>query len=358
MSAVENTAYAVKVTDFGFTDPDDTAPNTLLAVKITIVPSAGTLTDNGTSVTAGQFISSSEISGGKLVFMPNQNLDGGPYFLCKFQVEDNGGTANGGVNLDPNPKVLDVNIAHVNHAPVGTSGTVTMVENTPYTLKAANFGFTDPNDPIANSLLAVKFTTLPAAGTLTDNGVALTTGQFVSVTDINNGRLLFTPNANLLGGPYFVCKFQVEDNGGTANGGVNLDPTPKVLDAGIVKINHAPAGTSATVTAVENTPYKLKTSDFGFSDPNDTPANILLAVKITLLPASGTLTDNGVAVTSGQFVSAVDISSGKLVFTPKSNLVGGPYFLCKFQVEDNGGTANGGVNLDPTPKVLDVKIVQ
>jgi hypothetical protein len=281
---------------------------------------------------------------------------GGPYFLAKFQVEDNGGTASGGADLDPVAKILDVNLVKVNHAPVGTSGTVTGFENATYTFKASDFGFIDPNDSPANTLLAVKFVLLPHAGTLTDHGIAVTANQSVSAADINEGKLHFTPNANLVGGPFFVCKFQVQDNGGTANGGVNLDPNPKVLDIELGKINHAPVGTSGTVNGTRNTPYTFKTSDFGFTDPIDSPPNTLLAMKFVLLPNAGTLTDNGVAVTANQFVSATDIIAGKLHFTPNTNLVGGPYFVCKFQVQDNGGTAGGGVNLDPNPKVLNIKI--
>jgi hypothetical protein len=233
---------------------------------------------------------------------------------------------------------------------------LTGVENTAYIFKAADFGFTDPNDSPPNTLLAVKFVLLPNAGTLTDNGIAVTVNQFVSAADIGAGKLHFTPNLNLVGGPFFLCKFQVQDNGGTANGGVNLDPNPKVLDIGISKVNHAPVGTSGTVSSAKNTTYTFKTSDFGFTDPNDSPPNTLLAVKFVLLPNAGTLTDNGVAVTANQFVSAADITAGKLQFIPDANLTGGPYFLCKFQVQDNGGTANGGVNLDPNPKVLYIKL--
>ena len=81
---------------------------------------------------------------------------------------------------------------------------------------------------------------------------------------------------------------------------------------------------------VENTNKIFAVSDFGFSDPNDTPANNLLAVKITTLPGSGTLTDNGVAVTAGQFVPVADITGSKLIFTPVANTVGSTSFT--FQV--------------------------
>ena len=45
----------------------------------------------------------------------------------------------------------------------------------------------------ANALQAVKITTLPGAGSLTDNGVAVTAGQSVSVADITGGLLKFAP---------------------------------------------------------------------------------------------------------------------------------------------------------------------
>jgi hypothetical protein len=116
--------------------------------------------------------------------------------------------------------------------------------------------------------------------------------------------------------------------------------------------NDAPAGTNKTLSTAEDTAYTLKTADFGFTDPNDTPANTLLAVKITTLPTAGTLKLNGVAVTAGQFIPATDIAANKLTFTPAANANGANYAQLSFQVQDNGGTANGGVNLDPSPNTL------
>src|SRR5205814_1404849 len=125
--------------------------------------------------------------------------------------------------------------------------------------------------------------------------------------------------ANANGAGYASFTFQVQDDGGTANGGVDLDPTPRTMTVNVTSVNDAPQGTSHTVTTLEDTAYTFTSSDFGFSDPADNPANALLDVEITTLPGSGTLTDSGVAVTSGQLVSAADISSGKLVFTPAAN---------------------------------------
>ena len=110
------------------------------------------------------------------------------------------------------------------------------------------------------------------------------------------------------------------------------------------------------VTTLENTAYTFAASDFGFSDPNNSPPNNFLAVKITTLPAAGTLTDNGVAVTAGQFIAVTDISGGKLKFTPAANASGAAYASFTFQVEDDGGTANGGVDTDPSPKTMTVNV--
>ena len=47
-------------------------------------------------------------------------------------------------------------------------------------------------------------------------------------------------------------------------------------------------------------------------------------------------------------MSVADISAGKLKFTPAANANGAGYASFTFQVQDDGGTANGGV--DPTPR--------
>ena len=117
-------------------------------------------------------------------------------------------------------------------------------------------------------------------------------------------------------------------------------------------VNEAPAGTDKTITTLEDTAYTLTVTDFGFSDAKDTPANTLLAVKLTQLPSSGSLTLNGVAVTADQSVTVADITDNKLVFTPALNANGVANANFRFAVQDNGGTANGGVDLDASPNTI------
>src|SRR5437763_521459 len=82
----------------------------------------------------------------------------------------------------------------------------------------------------------------------------------------------------------------------------------------------------------------------------------MLTDMYSTLPDAGCPKYNGTAVTAGQFVSAADIAAGKLVFTPAANANGSPYASFTFQVQDDGGTANGGVDLDPTPNTLTINV--
>src|SRR3712207_4393605 len=99
----------------------------------------------------------------------------------------------------------------------------------------------DPSDAAANALAAVKITTLPAAGTLTLSGSAITAGQFISAADITAGNLVFTPAVNANGASYASFTFQVQDDGGTANGGVNLDQSANTITVNVTSVNDAPA---------------------------------------------------------------------------------------------------------------------
>ncbi|MEZ0260537.1 MAG: cadherin-like domain-containing protein, partial [Alphaproteobacteria bacterium] len=350
-------SYTFTAANFGFTDPNDTPANTMTNVRITTLPAAGTLFLNAVAVTAGQFITLANINSGLLTFTPAANGNGGPYTTFTFQVQDNGGTANSGVDLDQSANTMSINVTAINDAPAGTNGTVTATEDTAYVFTAANFGFTDPNDPTnGHTLTNVRIASLPAVGSLRLNGVAVTAGQYITVANINSGQLTFTPVANANGTGYASFTFQVQDSGGTANGGVDLDASANTLTIDVTAVNDAPAGADATVTTLEDTSYVFSAANFGFSDAGDSPLNTLNAVRISSLPIVGSLLLNGVAVTVGQFVSAANITSGLLTFAPALNGNGAGYASFTFQVQDNGGTANGGVDLDQSANTITINV--
>src|SRR5207237_301703 len=139
-----------------------------------------------------------------------------------FQVQDDGGTANGGVDRSQERRAVTVDGTSVNDAPQGTNNTVSVLEDHSNTFATAHFGFSDPTDaPASDSLLDVKVTTLPGAGSLANNGIAVTAGQFVSASDIGRRKLMFSPAGTADGTADVSFTFQVQDDGGTANGGVD-----------------------------------------------------------------------------------------------------------------------------------------
>src|SRR6185436_5588559 len=156
--------------------------------------------------------------------------------------------------LDTVARTMTVNVTSVNDAPIGTNNTITTLEDTAYTFTTADFGFTDPSDT-ANALLNVRITTLPATGSLTLSGVAVTSGQFVSAANITAGNLKFTPAANTNGAALVAFTFQVQDDGGTASGGIDLDTAARTMTVNVTSVNDAPIGTNKTVTTLEDTVY-------------------------------------------------------------------------------------------------------
>ena len=126
------------------------------------------------------------------------------------------------------------------------------------------------------------------------------------------------------------------------------------LTININSINDAPAGIDTGISLSNAAQYTFSTGIFGYTDTGDTPANAFSFVKITTLPSSGNLQLNGSNITTGQAITIADIVSGLLKFVPPSNAYGSPYTTFTFQVQDNGGTSNGGVDTDPTPNTITI----
>jgi Ca2+-binding RTX toxin-like protein len=317
----EDTARALAVADFGFADVD--TGNTLQSVTLTSLPTAGSLKLNGLAVTASQVISVADLSAGKLVFTPAANANGTGYASFGFKVSD--GTA-----LSASAYTLTAHVTAVNDAPTASNRTITTNEDTARALAAADFGFADVDT--GNTLQSVTLTSLPTAGSLKLNGLAVTAGQVISVADLTAGHLIFTPAANANGLGYASFSFKVSD--GTA-----LSASAYTLTANVTAVNDAPTASNRTITTNEDTARALAATDFGFADVDT--GNTLQSVTLTSLPTAGSLKLNGLAVTAGQVVSVAEISAGKLVFTPAANANGSAYASFGFKVSD--GTALSAV---------------
>ncbi len=88
----EDGTLTIVAADFGFTDPLDSPANNFSRVKVTTLPGAEhSLKLNGTAVTAGDFVTVTDLNANKLTFEPVANANGSPYTTFTFQVEDDGG---------------------------------------------------------------------------------------------------------------------------------------------------------------------------------------------------------------------------------------------------------------------------
>ena len=93
--------------------------------------------------------------------------------------------------------------------PTAADNTVTTNEDTAHTFSAAEFGFSP--GVIGDALDRVRIVTLPTLGTLADRGTAVTANDYVNKSDIDAGRLVYTPGANASGSAYASFSFRVND---------------------------------------------------------------------------------------------------------------------------------------------------
>ncbi|MDB5578285.1 MAG: hypothetical protein JWR80_3461, partial [Bradyrhizobium sp.] len=358
ITASEDTNRVFTSADFGFTDPSDSVlPNTLAAVRITTLPAAGTLLNNGVAVAAGDSISAADIAAGHLVFVPAANANGAGYASFTFQVRDNGGTANGGVDTDQSPNTMTINVTAVNDAPTATNLTQSLVINedaaaTQLFSVAPAVADIDSGTVTATLTLDVAAGVLVGAGAGVLNGTVLTYTITGSPAAVNTALAAVTYDsaANFHG----TASVGIAVTDG-ANGPQGTNPTG-TISITVNSVNDAPAGTNNTITASEDTNRVFTAADFGFSDTSDSPANALDAVRITTLPAAGTLLNNGNPVSAGGFVSVADINGGHLVFVPAANASGTGYASFTFQVRDDGGTASGGTDTDASANTITIDV--
>ncbi|MDR4481114.1 MAG: tandem-95 repeat protein [Nitrospira sp.] len=137
-------------------------------------------------------------------------------------------------------QTVTLTVAAVNDAPAGANGTITATEDTDYTFAPADFGFSDVD---GHNLDRVWFTTVPAQGTLRWNGNTISANDFVVAWDIASGLVTYRPPADANGAALTSFTFQVQDDGGTANGGSDLDGTPNTLTIDVTAVNDAPVNT-------------------------------------------------------------------------------------------------------------------
>ena len=313
VATAEDTPYTFTADDFNFSDPD--TGDALSSVKITSLPTAGTLTLDSTAVMTNQPVPKADIAGSKLRFTPASNASGDAYASFTFKVND--GTEDSAANYN-----MSINVTAANDPPTAANKTVATAEDTPYTFTVGDFNFSDPD---GDDLSDVRIVSLPTAGTLALDSATVTRNRQVPRADIAAGKLRFTPAANANGDAYANFAFKVND--GTEDSAANYNMTINVTAA-----NDPPTAANKTVATAEDTPYTFTVDDFNFSDADT--GDSLVSVKITTPPTDGTFALDGVPVATNQVVARTGIDGGKLIFTPAANAYGDAYASFAFTVND------------------------
>jgi putative Ig domain-containing protein/cadherin-like protein/peptidase M10/serralysin-like protein len=291
-------------------------------------------------------------AGDLLRFAPAADFNGSAPQLTVHLVDDSGGVITSGSQFDLTASgvggttryssgtvTLDQTVTEVNDAPTATDDTLSDVDedSAARTISFASLLGNDSAGP-ANE----------AGQTLTITGVGNAVGGSVQIVGTD---VIFTLDADFNGAASF--DYTVADDG-TTDGAADPQTDVGTATFNVAAVSDAPSGADKTVTTNEDTDYVFTVADFGFSDPAD--GDNLLAVIITALPGPGSLELNGVAVTAGQSISATDIAGGLLTYTPGLNATGDAYASLSFQVQDDGGTANGGADTDPTANFITIDV--
>jgi uncharacterized delta-60 repeat protein len=306
----EDATYTFSSTDFSnnFDDPDG---DNLIQVQITALPSNGSLLLNGSPVAANDVIPAASIA--NLTFVPVADW---------FGDSSLGWNGFDGIDYAATAATLDITINPVNDAPSFTRGTDQTVAEDAGLQTVAGW---------ASGMNLGPANELPdQAGTFVVS--SSNTTLFPTSPEINavTGDLTFTPAANIFGSATITV--QLQDDGGTANGGVNISPAQQFF---------------ITVTSVNDAPSFTNGGDVTVNE--DSGAQTVVGWASSISPGPFGESGQGVEFTvssnnNGLFSAppAVSLLNGNLTFTPVADQSGTAQVTVT--LTDDGGTANGGQN--------------
>ncbi|MBA5869951.1 MAG: tandem-95 repeat protein, partial [Nitrospira sp. CR2.1] len=262
ITLAEDTTHTLTTANFGFSDVD--AGDSLSAVRIDTVPSAGTLNLSGVNVTAGQVIALADITSGKLMFRPATDANGTGYTSFTFSVRDSTST------YDSAPNVLTINVTAVNDAPVmATNDGLTVSEAGSVVVSPKFLSVTDVDNRASE--LTFMVTTLPVNGTLLLNRVPLSLKDTFTQADIDREMLEYVHDGSETTVDSFA--FVVEDGSGGAIAEstfkisitpINDTPTDLSLSANTVTENASNGTVVGTITGTD--PDTGDTKTYSFTD--------------------------------------------------------------------------------------------
>jgi hypothetical protein len=294
----------------------------------------GTLTKNGTAVTAGTTLLS---SGEQWLWTPAANANG---TLDGFSVK-----AWDGVGASTTALTVSLTVAAINDAPVRTAGSVSslaVLEDAAMTtlgLSDVAYGPGGGADEAGQSL-TYCVTAVPSATLgqvlLADGATIVTTGSY-TLAEIRGMQFLPAANANGSG----TFSFSIQDDGGTANSGV--DTRTETIAITVTAVNDVPSFTAGASQMI-NEDAGAQTVTGWATGMSVGPANES-AQTLNFIVTTDTVSQSLFAT-----LPAIDPATGTLTYTPAANAYGVAHV--NVALHDNGGTANTGVDTSPNQSFL------
>ena len=309
VTLAEDATYAFATTDFAFTDSDSN--DELTSVRAVTLPGLGSLTLDGSAVTAGDVVPVADL--GDLVFTPVADGNGDAYTEFTFKVSD-------GVSESNAAYTLTLDVTPVADAPVVDTELADQTATTgrAYTYVVPADAFTDADgDTLIYSAARSDDSALPSWLT------------FAAATRTFTG----TPGAADAG--TVALKVTVKDSPNASARSVS-DEFDLVVGA-----NSAPTSANKTVTLVEDGTHTFSATDFAFTDSDS--GDELTSVRAVTLPGLGSLALDDNAVSVNDAVPAADL--GDLVFTPVADGNGDAYTEFTFKVSDGVSESNAAYTL-------------
>lgn len=224
----------------------------------------------------------------EMVFKPTLNASGQPYASFTFQVEDDGAS---GPTRDPSPNILTVNVRPVNDAPVLKQplSNAAALERSAFRRGIGTFVFEDVDSDTALTLSAAQASGLPLPGWL----------SFDPATQTFSGTPGFADTGLL------VIEVTATDNGVPP---LSVSDQFEIL---VGAVADPPVGRDGFALLRPGGSHVFQASDFALDDPLDWPPNVLSKVRLTTLPAAGSLTVDGQPATVGQAVRLSPSAAGE-----------------------------------------------
>ncbi|WNZ24950.1 DUF4347 domain-containing protein [Leptolyngbya sp. NK1-12] len=268
---------------------------------------------------------------GNLTYTPAANASGTA--TVTVQLQDNGGTANGGVDTSA-AQTFTITITAVNQPPSFTKGTDQTVneDSGPQTVNNWATGISAGPNESGQTLTFL---------TSNNNNALFSTQPSIDAT----GKLTYTPAANANGTA--TVTVQLQDSGGTANGGQDTS-APQTFTITVNPVNDPPVvnltSTSQSILSNNSLISGVSISDI---DAGSSPVSVTLSVN------SGTLnvaTTPGVTIGSNSTgnvtltgtVSDINTALSNLRYTSSNSFSGNDSL--NVIVNDNGNTGGGALS--------------